>query len=364
MINNKLENPTFITHHIACYIGCAIGFVLSVALLQGDEAGRVNILFLMLLFVLLPIAGTILLIISLLGKQVTSLQKFKAAILLPGIKLGAAPASSHIERLTIIYHSQYAAVGWALGSVLALLLLLLFTDINFVWRSTLLSPENLLPVLQWVAFPWYFWEAAQPSMSLLSATQDSRLVAHQEVSIAFGQWWPFILASQLFYAFMLRLLAMGLLHLNIERLYKSQAQYQPLPGQSRKVRETLPQKPVVNALPGEFIVVNWAGLSQDILNMLDPAIINKTIYRAGPLANEESVDALLPANKAQLILVKAWEPPLEELRDYLLDKTGLIFPVEMKSTQVIALQSGHAEEWNRFIADLPNWSIYANEEQV
>lgn len=345
---------------MAAFVGAGLGFFFGVALLSGDEAGRVNILFLLLLFVVVPILGIVLFAFSFPGRQISMHLRLNEMILFLG-KSGRPqdPSQSYeMRRLLIIYHSQYGAVGWALGSIIALLVLLTFTDINFVWRSTLLSPENLLPILEWISLPWFFWEAAQPSTALLTATHDSRLVSHQTPNIAFSQWWPFILACQLFYTFLLRTVTMLLLRLNIQRKLNVATKTVTPPPQDRKTREKLPQKPIAEQLSKDFILVNWAGFAPEVIQQLDPAIKDKTLVTAGPLATDEDITALQNNTRSQLILVKSWEPPLEQLRDHLLHAKGQIAPIDVKSGRVQVPQAKHIEEWNRSISDMPDWSLY------
>lgn len=342
-------------------MGIAFGFLVSLPLLSGNESGQVNILFLLLLFVGIPLVSLVILIGSVFKKEPLVVQHIKKACLFFG-QQSSFQASENMNRLLLLYHGQYCAIGWALGSLSALMLLLLFTDINFVWRSTLLSPETLLPALTWIASPWYFWESAQPSLALLNATQDSRLTDHDGTTVAFGQWWPFIIACQLFYALLLRSMAMLIVYLKIGRALSYQ----------KKRNDTHVTKPhnhtkqakteVVSTLPRDYVVVNWAKLDIDTLNQLEPLISLKQVFSAGPLATEEQNNQAQAQNKPQVILVKAWEPPLEELKDYLLAKNGVLFPVEIKGNQVTDLKPSQIEEWCRFIATTPNWSVFVKED--
>ncbi len=360
-MQNSLSNDPTITRHSAGFVGFGLGFIISLPFLSGNEEGQVNILILLLLFVGLPLFGLVLSSVSLLKQESDTIQRIKATVLFLGDRR-LRHFSEPINRLLLLYHGQYGAVGWALGSVSALMLLLVFTDINFVWRSTVLSPETLLPVLNLIAVPWFFWESAQPSMALLSATQDSRLTGHDGAATVFGQWWPFIIACQLFYSFLLRVVAMLALNFQIRFKLASQAQSRTATFKSQAAATSSLDPALVHEMPEQYNLVNWAGFPKDIIAQLEPMVATNKVYAAGPLATRADQEELIGQGIPQVILVKAWEAPLEELGDYLQGKTGRIFPIEIRAGIVASPQTRHLDEWIRFVSKTPGWLVYANKE--
>lgn len=346
---------------MALFVGAALGFISSAFLLSGDDYGKVNILILLALFVALPVVGAIVSILSLAVREPRLVTSIKARILFLGEHLQIGH-SEKVQKLTILYHGQYAGVGWAAGSIAALFLLLLFTDMHFVWRSTLLTPEVILPVLQAVSVPWMFWESAQPTQELLAVTQDSRLTTVTSEAEQFSKWWPFVLACQLCYALLLRLLVMGLIQLRITQA--SCASNKPLSQTVPSATSTMPLD-AVHHLPKKFLVVNWAGFTSDILEQLTAVIGHQTIINEGPLADESVSDTTTIDNKlAKVVLVKAWEPPLQELKDYLDNNMGFIYPVEIQQDKVAAPGRQHLQEWQRFISNSESWLIFIRESDI
>lgn len=350
-----ITKPSFDTQHTALVAGTALGFLCSVFLLAGDQYGQVNILILLGLFVAIPVLGALLSILPLTTKEPHFIEQLKSRFV---FLLGNSPVGydEKVKRLIVLYHGQYAGVGLAIGSILALLLLLVFTDMHFVWRSTLLTPEVLLPMLEIIALPWYFWQAAQPSMELLAASQDSRLTLHTGEAMPFSNWWPFIMACQLFYALSLRVCLMGYLRLRILRTLKKK---QTQSNFNSSVCNVVSSSSSTTSLPKEFLLVNWAGFPETVLNQLPPNLKDQPMINAGPLADETASHN--EADSKLVILVKAWEPPLQELKDYINDKQGLICPVELQCDVIAAPKPRHLDEWQRFVATTSQWTLYVGD---
>ena len=357
------SQQTFKTYHSPLFTGAALGFLLSLSLLSGDQYGQVNILWLLVLFVVIPVISALLSILPLSLKEPTAVAKVKAKLLFMGGPLPRYRSRDEhqINKLNLIYHGQYAGIGWAVGSILALMLLLLFTDMNFVWRSTLLTPEHLLPVLQNIALPWFFWEAAQPTETLLTNTQNSRLAIDVDSARHFAKWWPFILACQLFYSFILRITIMGFVFFRINiALQRTTKGHKPKPVTPQ--RSAPPLSTATLTLPEEFIVINWGGFSQEVIAQLSTNINQQPLIKAGPLAGGD----ILQQNsnsKTKLILVKAWEPPLHELKDYLDDHQGYVYPIELQQDKVTIPSTRHMDEWQRFVSTCDNWCVYIEESE-
>lgn len=351
-------NQTFATQHTALFAGFGFGFLSSVFLLGGDQYGQVNILILLGLFVGVPVLGVLLSILPLTIAEPQVIHDVKAKLL----SLWGDPPGGYnerIDRLVVLYHGQYAGVGLGLGSVFALTLLLVFTDMYFVWRSTLLTPELLFPILQAISLPWVFWDSAQPSIELLASTQDSRLHVDAGQTVDFKKWWPFIIACQLCYAFLLRLLVMAFLRLRILNKLSQQEKKQNSGELEKMIGSTSSSKPV-HVLPKDFTVVNWAGFSGATLEQLQVVKGQRPVITAGPLAPDTYLQES-DLTTFKLILVKAWEPPLQELKDYLDDHRGGVYPIEMHHKTVCNPKKQHIDEWQRFVSMQPGWSVFIEE---
>src|SRR5690606_29212002 len=91
-------------------------------------------------------------------------------------RLDLLPLSqSRLQKPWFFYLTQLLSLSFGLGSLLGFFLMLVGSDVSFVWRSTLLRAEDLYPLLKGLALPWFFWDGAQPSLELLRASRDFRL---------------------------------------------------------------------------------------------------------------------------------------------------------------------------------------------
>jgi len=340
-------------------VGFVLGLLLSVGVLLGDDAGRVNLLYLMLVYLFIPLAGAFLSVLSLIkGKGLNVARLLNTMPFLPKSwqhfmhKL----RQLHMDKQWFFLQSQAAALAYAAASLLVFALLLLATDINFVWRSTLLEAEQLLPLLEAIAWPWRFWEAAQPSIELLRMTEDSRLTASYSNPNSYGQWWAFILATQFLYAFALRGILLVIAKMWISNAVREEMKQgvfyqQKQAAAAPKTSHTLSS--IQNQLPSNYALSNWAGFTDNVISQLD--LKPSQTLQTGPLVTE--IDG--PAHQGQqLLLVKAWEPPMGELQDYMESASGMLYPVNLQQNKLVQAKSLHLEEWQRFVAKIPNWGIY------
>ncbi|WP_338294694.1 DUF2868 domain-containing protein [Planctobacterium marinum] len=346
------------TRHIPLFLGVVLGFLGSIFFLSGDQYGQVNILVLLGLFVGVPVLGGLLSLLPLVNLEPPAVHQFKARL----FTFWGRPIHHNDERLdklSVLYHGQYVGVGFGLGSLLALLLLLVFTDMHFVWRSTLLTPQLLLPVLQVLSLPWFFWQSAQPTMELLTATQDSRLTVDAARALDFKKWWPFVMACQLCYGFILRLVMMAIIRWRIAAVIKMSNKREAK--RHRHVATTKSFSNTTNQLPDKVVVLNWASFADATLTQLNDVIKKHPVITAGPFSSKQSS---LDTSSHYLVLVKAWEPPLQELKDYLQHCKGVIYPVELQREKVSKPKPHHLQEWQRFTETLQDWAVYVEEETL
>ncbi|HIG42586.1 MAG: DUF2868 domain-containing protein [bacterium] len=336
------------------------------AILVGDELGRVNILYLLLVYLFLPIASVVISTISLLFGS-----GFNFAQLLKRLPLWSPEQQQFwrqlrqqgFDRLWFFQASQLVAICFSLAGLVVFFLLLLATDINFVWRSTLLTAQDLLPLLQWLSAPWRYWEAAQPGVELLLQTQDSRIAPGNASISSYAQWWQFVLAIQIFYSFLPRGLLLVAARIMILRKMSRAERQDPVSRQSRDYQgegqEIL--APVVTRIENTCTLVNWGGIPDLIVEQLAkhyPQQISGELH-AGPTAEDAQHSQAQQAVGSQLVLVKSWEPPLAELADYLHDTHGYLLPVDWKNSAQEAVTDFHLEEWRRFTATQDNWQLLA-----
>jgi len=319
-------------------VGGCIGFFLSWLVLSGDQQGRVNIFYLLLVYLLIPLLSVIASLVSLfLGKGINLARLLS---MLPIWTFQSRNLIRKIQQLNLdkywfLMQSQAAAIAFSLASLITFFILLLVTDLNFVWRSTIIQPNDLLPILETVASPWSFWSAAQPDLALLEMTQDSRLTNTSGVFTGYGAWWKFILATQLCYSLLTRILLIiwtrwwlkSTAKADIEKSLQRQIhQHNPNP------EEKIESSSLIHQLPETLMINNWDQIPPQILAMLPQLDLsdNKLITNNWQTNNIN--------HSEQLVIVKAWEGPLGELEDYLQQGHGYLLPLDWKGYSLVKPQ--------------------------
>jgi len=353
----KLSRPILIT-------GFILGLILSWSLLNGDLQGRVNLLQLVAIYVFLPIFSLLFSSISLLFGKNWNFAKLISIIPLwsQGQQRQLLRLVQHPQaKLVFFYQSQLAALSFSLASLLVLLLLLISTDVNFIWRSTVLDAEQLFWLLDWLATPWLFWQTAQPDLELLQLTQDSRLSMQKSVSTRFGDWWQFIFAAQLVYAFLLRFVSIIGCKIALKIADKKPPSIKLVRSSQSEsgLSNDIALAPIVKKIESEFTLNNWGGLNQSLLDKVQSQLSYSQISElsAGPLASHTEQMVAERWQETQLLIVKGWEPPLAELADFMQNGTGYLLPLDWKDNRLLTLSEGHLDEWRRFILPLANWQL-------
>lgn len=347
-------------------LGLLCGFLAAYGVLAGDGQGRVNLLFLLLLFAFLPLIGLVLSLVLLakgggkgLAGWILDIPLWPRHLTLALPQLGI----HHGRELWLFYQTQILALSFSMGSLLLYLLLLLGTDITFVWRSTLLAPDDLLPTLQLIALPWSFWPEAQASLALIEQTQDFRLESQGITQPAVGLWWQYILAAQLVYNLVPRtLMLLVARHKYLTRLQRSGAQQAKAERSESAalVSDKFPLADLVSTAPTPYTLLDWASA---------PAACHERIQKQlGTATTSHHISPLPQAGESQweksqtlVVLVKSWEPPLAELADKLnsIDSSAdkLILPLDWNGAAMRQPTPTHLDEWRRFAATLPGWQV-------
>ena len=347
-------------------LGLCFGFLAAYGVLTGDADGRVNLLFLLLLFAFLPVLGLLLSIFLMLkggGKGlagwILDIPLWPRHLTLALSRLGLTQG----RELWLFYQTQILAVSFSVGCLLLYLLLLLGSDISFVWRSTLLEPDDLFPALQAIGAPWRFWSEAQASLALIEQTRDFRLDPQGMSQPVVGLWWKYILATQLVY----NLLPRSLMLLVARHKYQARLQQnlkravrdsQSRPTGAADVENSLANLTRTVALP--YTLLDWAGVSANcsarVQQLLGDAV---EILPIGPLQRQLGTHS--PGDHSVVVVVKSWEPPLAELADRLKDVDSnadkLILPLDWNDAGVRQPTPAHLDEWRRFAATLAGWQV-------
>lgn len=355
------------SHSVALgLIALTLGLLASVAVLRGDDFGRVNLLYSLSLFALLPSIGLVVtLLLLFLGRR-----SGIAALL---IELPLAPKTlasllltqrSGVRRQTALFSlSQSLVLAFAMGNLLGFVLMLLATDVSFVWRSTLLDAATLFPILDTLASPWGWWQAAQPSLEMLNQTQDFRLQGASLEGNYVGQWWQYLLAAQLCYSIVPR----ALLWLFANNKFKRAAQLQDSeqdPSHQLAVVTPAPESDKlaasVSVIPANAVLFDCAHTSDALLSKIEKSLRVSASYKA-PTSFDFTLDGISPTSTPPfVVVVRSWEPPLAELADSILAaftaeqrQNLFIAPIDWESNQhqgdhLIQPTVAHTQEWRRF----------------
>lgn len=350
-------------------LGFCAGLLLSYSVLAGDIEGRVNLLFLLLLFAFLPVAGLLLSLLLMLKGGGKGLAGLIFAIPLWPRHLSLALSrlgSLRSGNLWLFYQTQILSLGFSCGCLLLYLLLLLGTDITFVWRSTLLEPADLLPTLQVLALPWRFWPEAQPSLALVEISRDFRIGLQggaQEIGHpAVGLWWQYILAAQICYNLLPRSVMLVVARMVYKR--RMQAASSGTAADANRVNAApaaqVELADVVSIVTNPYMLLDWAAAPElcheQIQRRLGPAA---DIQQIAPVPVQEEINP--DSSHSIVVLVKSWEPPLGELADRLREMQGhfdlLLLPLDWNAQGILPPAPAHLDEWRRFAATLPNWRV-------
>jgi len=347
-------------------LGLCLGFLAAYGVLTGDENGRVNLLLLLLLFTFVPVAGLLLSILLMvkgggkgLAGWILDIPLWPRHLILALSRLGL----THGRELWLFYQTQILAVSFSVGCLLLYLLLLLGSDITFVWRSTLLEPDDLLPALTAIGIPWRFWPEAQASLALIEQTRDFRLDSQGISQPAVGLWWKYILATQLAY----NLLPRSLMLLVARQKYRARLQQsrlrsvpdlQPQPGAAAIDENSLANLARSVTLP--YTLLDWADVSPSCYEHIQQLLGDAAgIHPVAPLRDQAAPPP--PGDHSLVVVVKSWEPPLAELADRLNDfesnSDKLILPLDWSDTGVRQPSLAHLDEWRRFAATLAGWQV-------
>jgi hypothetical protein len=227
--------------------------------------------------------------------------------------LGDSPALPAWRcRLAIDFH--LGGVTFNLGALLATLWLLLARDLAFGWESTLISSaETVHRIVQALAAPW--GGAFAPDLASIDASRIFLLRSSPALTPApAAAWWPFLLACLCFYGLLPRLLLAAAFHLRLRRLLRSPRLDSPA---CESLFLKLSRRPLsfvgdthADALPPSPDPLPALRPSAPLYPDIDPELLPPD---ALDRLRQRLPFALCDAPSAgRLLLVEAWQPPLEE----------------------------------------------------
>ncbi|HHH43502.1 MAG TPA: DUF2868 domain-containing protein [Gammaproteobacteria bacterium] len=263
-----------------------------------------------------------------------------------------APAA----RWLFSFWSQLFAFSFNVGALAAAFFLVTFSDLAFVWSTTLsISNEAFHQLLVSLSVPWSsLVPDAVPGLDLVTSSRYYRLdegslagsaALSPQQAVELGQWWPFLIAAITTYGLLPRLLTLAVSWYRLRfHLRKALCNLPGAPELLARMNsplittlaaepEQVPEPATDDAVrkPGRTHyalrcpVIHWSGVCSnpdEISRQLEAMGIEALDFlRAGgrqTTAQDHELVASLCKQKPQGIgiLVKSWEPPLLDLLDF------------------------------------------------
>lgn len=315
--------------------------------------------------------------------------------------LGRAARSDRLladlRRAQLFAWSQWLGLGFAVGALVAALLHVVFTDLAFGWSTTLdIDATFVHGLVEGLSKPWAaLWPEASPSFDLVESTRHFRVETgaphvHFIDPIRYGGWWPFLVMALAAYALAPRVLATAWGEWRLGRV--AGATLLRTPGVGRLLDGLRAPRVETRAEAPEGEIGRAAGDRVEAIDLADwrqwnqgaggdasgpdairavivwaESIDDETIARrlgwdalrvrdaGGRRTLEEDAEAIAATRDAQgpvTVFVRAYEPPVLELLDFLGDLRGALGG---ERRIVVALRGGGEADrdgWRRKLATL------------
>ena len=341
------------------FIALILGFSTGFALLSYSGSEPVNVIYLLLVMVGLPLLSMLLSFLSIVfGNRganffahLSPLYYLERVVnVLPfakDIELSSLPFSATLSKWIFLQRVQIFSFLFSLGLFLSLVIMIISKDIAFGWSTTLqVDAKSFQALLATISLPWReFIPSAVPSLELVELSHYFRLGKHLDSNMIqnadkLGAWWKFLAMATLTYALGLRLIFWGV----ISYLFKKQLkkEFLSLDGVSKlikefqtpfvstqshkdekhlEIKENIVHKVEENVDEEYQAILGWNFSDEQLLLIEDSLSIKAKIKE--PVGGKNSfLDDKKIIDKLKgdiLIYVKAWEPPTMDFMDFLED---------------------------------------------
>ncbi len=361
-IKGELDSDKYL-HYLTLFSSLFGVFILLIGLFTGfallSYSGKepVNIIYLLLVMVGLPLLSMVLSLLSLLtgnlgAKLFNHLSPFyyleKIVNFLPFAKkvdFLELPFSTTLSKWIFLHRLQLFSFLFALGLFMALIITIVSKDIAFAWSSTLeVDPVAFQHLLSLLATPWQsFFPSAVPSLELVEVSHYFRLGEKLDANMIqnadkLGAWWKFLAMATATYALVLRLIFWFALAWGVKRQLKKE--FLALSGvkqlfrefetpyistQAQNFEKHLELPKAVSALPdGSFAMeyyalLGWNYKEENLLLVQDHFRVKSTLVEVvgGRNSFKEDQEIIAKLKESVLLYVKAWEPPTMDFIDFL-----------------------------------------------
>lgn len=289
-----------------------------------------------------------------------------------------------VRRWLFATWSHRAATAFYVAALASALALIVFTDLAFGWSTTLaLEPATVHSLTQGMSAPWaWAWPEARPDRELVEVSRFFRLAPEDTPVLEaerLGGWWTFLIGAVALYGLGPRMLSAAVAERAMARAVRAcvtnVAGVQPVLQRLREPRVVTTTRPADAATPVERVVravaaplargrdaraqvVNWSAvpLADDHLAALTGASATHHAGSGMDLAAEaELVARLRDAGTPVVVVCKAWEPPLLDLEDFIVDLGAgdgpavQIMPIALDGNRVVTPGARDMEVWQRAI---------------
>ena len=354
---------------IISFVSLLLGIFVGIGLLSYSGNEPVNIIYYLFFATLLPILSMMFTLFSLFAQWNISdffkmffplhwVEKLLAKFALnKKTELLDKLLSKPLQKYLFIERLQRFSLIFSLGTLLALLFIVVTQDIAFSWSTTLqIDALSFYGFLEFIASPWRFiFPSLMPSVELVELSQHYRLGEKLEPSMIenayrLGAWWQYLAMNTLFYAIILRFalwrLSARILtksvnkeffdlygvrkllkefktpfietkapekekHLEIKKEHKQQVKT-VVETKGQEIKETVAEEPYHS-------IIAWNFSDDEILLVNDVKQINASFIASvgGNHSFEKDEEVANRAEEKVLLYVKSWEPPTMDFVDFL-----------------------------------------------
>ncbi len=379
-------------------LGLLLGCLTVAGLFQYDGAGRVDLVWLLVVLVVLQLIFILFTFIAMLpgGSSAQQMLTWFSPARLQRLFLRLAPETERaaiaqllgrnqklfgqVGKWQLFSWSQLFGVAFNSAALITLFVLIAVKDIAFGWSTTLsVEPEVVLQITNLLSWPWQSWLPSEvPSLSLIEASRYFRLQELMASTVQpelLGQWWGFLMLCLFFYGLLPRFLLMLFCRHKLGKAISRTLHYFPgrqalLDRLNSAIIETQARSEVKAEATqvllkvdekkqekrGDFssksiILINWSRfeLTEEPFLVAIQQVGQfsiKASYEAGTNCSLDE-DSQVIQSIAETggeepigILVKSWEPPLGELADFIEELRGAVSPERAILLLPVSVESG------------------------
>jgi hypothetical protein len=210
-------------NNIVSFVSLLLGLIVGMGLLSYSGNEPVNIIYYLFFATLLPIISMLFTLFTLFSKWNISdffkmlfpfhwFEKLVARFTMnKKVEFLDEVLSKPLQKHLFIERLQRFSLIFSIGTLIALLFIVVTQDIAFSWSTTLqVDALSFYGFLEFIATPWrFFFPSCMPSLELVELSQHYRLGVRLDTNLIenanrLGAWWQYLAMNTFFYAIVLR----------------------------------------------------------------------------------------------------------------------------------------------------------------